>query len=152
MNYRCVYILNSTLFAKQYCFTNYPVHGGWSVWNGWGDCDSSCGVGLQHRDRLCNSPRPSFGGDHCFGDNSAYRICIDMQCNGKVAQTCASKTPFKKSKELVYYYLSLIFVQQIYQTSTVNHVLCANIRCDLYYRCRMHNYCFLVCTAKHFTV
>ena len=61
------------------------VHGGWGVWSSWGICSTSCGIGLQRRDRACDSPWPSKDGNHCFGESSAYEICADLQCNGENA-------------------------------------------------------------------
>jgi len=63
------------------CF--FLVHGGWGNWSSWGLCSTSCGIGLQRRDRACDSPWPSKDGNPCFGESSAYEICAEFQCNGK---------------------------------------------------------------------
>ncbi|WAR30048.1 HMCN1-like protein, partial [Mya arenaria] len=60
-----------------------PVHGGWSGWSGWGICSSSCGAGLQRRDRSCDNPWPSKDGNHCFGDSVDNRICQENSCASK---------------------------------------------------------------------
>ena len=60
------------------------VHGGWSDWTPWDLCSSSCGQGIQRRERTCNSPTPSSGGQHCFGDSSQYKTCTDIKCDGTV--------------------------------------------------------------------
>ena len=32
------------------------VHGSWGGWGDWSQCSVSCGQGVQHSDRMCNSP------------------------------------------------------------------------------------------------
>jgi len=58
------------------------VHGGWGNWSPWGTCSSTCGMGLQHRQRACDSPYPSKGGNQCQGESIAYDICAAYQCAG----------------------------------------------------------------------
>ncbi|XP_052809330.1 coadhesin-like [Mya arenaria] len=57
-----------------------PVNGGWSGWSLWGSCSSSCGIGMQRRDRTCDNPLSSKDGNPCFGDSVDNRICTDVQC------------------------------------------------------------------------
>ncbi|XP_052280410.1 thrombospondin-2-like isoform X1 [Dreissena polymorpha] len=53
------------------------VHGSWSEWSSWGSCSVTCDIGLQRRDRGCDTPYPALGGDHCFGDSRDDRICYE---------------------------------------------------------------------------
>jgi len=48
-----------------------------------------CGIGLQRRDRACDSPLPSKDGYPCFGDSAAYEICSEFQCNSKYSYCCS---------------------------------------------------------------
>ncbi|XP_052216175.1 hemicentin-1-like isoform X2 [Dreissena polymorpha] len=57
-----------------------PTHGAWSAWNEWGSCSVTCGTGLRRRDRACDNPWPSMGGNPCFGDNINYEICSMPVC------------------------------------------------------------------------
>ncbi|XP_052814163.1 thrombospondin-2-like [Mya arenaria] len=57
-----------------------PVHGGWSIWNSWGSCSVSCDAGLATRRRTCNNPKPARFGDHCYGNPSESRICMQRPC------------------------------------------------------------------------
>ncbi|KAL4217163.1 Thrombospondin-1 [Mactra antiquata] len=58
-------------------FTASPpqVDGKWSDWGGWGECSSSCGIGLQFRYRLCDNPPPSANGRLCLGDAKDVGLC-----------------------------------------------------------------------------
>ena len=60
--------------------STFAVHGGWGGWSTWGSCSSTCGIGLQRRDRACDSPWPSRDGNPCFGESLTYEICADFQC------------------------------------------------------------------------
>ena len=58
----------------------FLVHGGLEPWSLWSRCSEFCGLGKQVRSRLCNSPLPSCGGDHC--DIKAKRM-EERPCHGK---------------------------------------------------------------------
>lgn len=58
------------------------LNGGWSEWLSWGTCSTTCDAGLQSRQRTCSNPRPSSGGEHCFGDSLEYRLCKLRGCPG----------------------------------------------------------------------
>ncbi|XP_052280866.1 SCO-spondin-like [Dreissena polymorpha] len=51
------------------------INGNWGQWSGWGQCSVSCGVGIQSKDRLCDSPPPQFGGFYCEGPSIEERKC-----------------------------------------------------------------------------
>ena len=61
------------------CFNN--TNGGWSVWSSWGSCSVSCGMGLQHRHRLCNNPIPAGEGKICPGDTGEVTLCNEGPCS-----------------------------------------------------------------------
>eukprot|EP00092_Neocalanus_flemingeri_P017235 GFUD01018638.1.p1 GENE.GFUD01018638.1~~GFUD01018638.1.p1 ORF type:complete len:487 (+),score=130.08 GFUD01018638.1:238-1698(+) len=56
------------------------VHGAWSTWGEWSTCSVSCGEGDQARDRECNSPPPSNGGDECEGEARETQNCNTEEC------------------------------------------------------------------------
>lgn len=39
-----------------------PIHGGFERWSKFGECNVSCGGGVQKRVRYCNEPVPKYGG------------------------------------------------------------------------------------------
>ncbi|MEE6525782.1 hypothetical protein FKM82_026024, partial [Ascaphus truei] len=56
------------------------VHGGFSDWQEWGPCTSSCGQGMQERVRLCSNPPPANGGRPCVGRDVDVRTCKLPPC------------------------------------------------------------------------
>ena len=62
---------------EQVCDTGVlcPVNGGWSFWTDWLPCNVKCGVGIQSRKRVCNSPPPQFGGVPCIGPEFEDTMC-----------------------------------------------------------------------------
>ncbi|KAH3866389.1 hypothetical protein DPMN_029452 [Dreissena polymorpha] len=58
-----------------------PVDGNWGAWTTWESCSATCGVGIQHRNRLCDNPPPARFGDLCFGDSLDYRMCMIQGCS-----------------------------------------------------------------------
>lgn len=61
---------------KRFC----PVHGGWSEWEHWGLCSSTCDVGIQSRHRTCTNPVPQWNGNQCFGISHDTGICLPKAC------------------------------------------------------------------------
>ncbi|KAL4216538.1 hypothetical protein ACF0H5_024261 [Mactra antiquata] len=57
------------------------VDGGWSDWEQWSVCSSTCGAGLQKRQRTCSNPAPSSHGEHCHGDSTDIIYCNNGTCN-----------------------------------------------------------------------
>ncbi|XP_052278810.1 A disintegrin and metalloproteinase with thrombospondin motifs adt-1-like, partial [Dreissena polymorpha] len=45
--------------------TTCPVDGKWGSWYPWSECSTTCGPGEMLRLRLCNNPRPQYGGLYC---------------------------------------------------------------------------------------
>ncbi|XP_064635059.1 coadhesin-like [Lineus longissimus] len=56
------------------------VDGGWSQWNQWGPCSSSCGRGRQQRSRSCSNPPALYGGTICKGVAVEDRTCSPQPC------------------------------------------------------------------------
>uniref|UniRef100_A0A8C1UGR2 Thrombospondin 1a n=1 Tax=Cyprinus carpio TaxID=7962 RepID=A0A8C1UGR2_CYPCA len=71
-----------------------PVNGGWGPWSPWDSCSVTCGGGLQHRHRLCNSPAPKYGGKQCMGDSKGTRLCNAQSCpaDGCLSNPCFAGT------------------------------------------------------------
>ena len=59
------------------------VDGGWSFWQAWTTCSSSCGNGTYERRRFCNNPAPQLGGLGCQGPDSDVKTCVLVGCPGK---------------------------------------------------------------------
>ncbi|XP_076084376.1 coadhesin-like [Mytilus galloprovincialis] len=56
-----------------------PVDGGWGTWSN-PICSVTCGNGIQSRNRSCDSPVPSLGGQTCNGSNVDTSDCILRDC------------------------------------------------------------------------
>ncbi|XP_053398910.1 SCO-spondin-like isoform X2 [Mercenaria mercenaria] len=59
-----------------------PIHGGWSQWSDWNLCSASgtCSLGYQMRFRLCDNPKPAYGGQNCRGFPAVTRMCHMRPC------------------------------------------------------------------------
>ena len=44
----------------------------------------TCGNGTRYRDRECDNPSPSAGGDECDGNATENQTCNDQDCPGIV--------------------------------------------------------------------
>ncbi|XP_077867573.1 uncharacterized protein LOC144356754 [Saccoglossus kowalevskii] len=63
---------------EQHC----PVDGGWGNWGEWGECTLDCADGVQVRLRLCDNPKPMYGGADCIGEDSMEQLCdLLPSCN-----------------------------------------------------------------------
>ncbi|XP_077321139.1 thrombospondin-1 [Lithobates pipiens] len=67
-----------------------PINGQWGPWSPWDICSVTCGGGVQKRERLCDNPKPQFGGKACLGDNADSRICNKQDCpiDGCLSNPC----------------------------------------------------------------
>eukprot|EP00795_Rhopilema_esculentum_P001012 gene1012-15336_t len=62
-----------------------PVHGGYGPWQEYGSCSVTCGGGVKTRRRLCDDPKPAFGGNDCsaLGPDTESAQCNTHECPGK---------------------------------------------------------------------
>ncbi|KAL3886633.1 hypothetical protein ACJMK2_026614 [Sinanodonta woodiana] len=56
------------------------VNGGFNVWSQWSFCSLTCGGGEHYRDRACNNPSPSNGGQLCSGPYRQIQSCNEHPC------------------------------------------------------------------------
>ncbi|GBM98114.1 Hemicentin-1, partial [Araneus ventricosus] len=57
-----------------------PVNGEWGNWMDWTPCSLSCGVGTKKRFRMCDNPKPQFGGANCIGNETEIESCLLAKC------------------------------------------------------------------------
>lgn len=60
-----------------------PVDGKWSSWGHWSSCSKTCGAGVQFQEKLCDSPKPQWGGKECVGENRNFQSCQIRSCSSK---------------------------------------------------------------------
>ncbi|XP_030000348.1 hemicentin-1 [Sphaeramia orbicularis] len=70
--------------AERTITLKVQINGGYSNWEEWGPCSSTCGQGFQERIRLCNNPEPANGGRSCSGPSIDSRKCQTGLCPGEV--------------------------------------------------------------------
>ena len=69
---------------------NILVNGSWSNWEVWTSCSTTCGNGTASRNRTCDDPPPSGGGDACLDRLNQTRLlnetesmlCFEDHCPG----------------------------------------------------------------------
>ncbi|XP_058951792.2 A disintegrin and metalloproteinase with thrombospondin motifs adt-1 isoform X1 [Pocillopora verrucosa] len=57
-----------------------PVDGGWGDWSAWSACSVTCGPSTSIRNRKCDNPAPSNGGQPCAGLPFANKPCNKGSC------------------------------------------------------------------------
>lgn len=57
-----------------------PVNGQWSEWKHWGPCTVTCDVGVQHRFKFCDNPKPKYHGNFCVGSGMETKSCDMGPC------------------------------------------------------------------------
>ncbi|KAM4544149.1 SCO-spondin [Fundulus diaphanus] len=68
-------------FDSRACFPRAcPVHGHWSGWTEWSECDALCGGGVRQRNRTCSAPPPKNGGRDCEGMTRQSQTCNHQPC------------------------------------------------------------------------
>ena len=78
-------LLISWTFTFLKC-CSITVDGGWGSWSSWSSCSATCDGGRRTRQRLCNNPLPSRGGNNCTGGNSQEQTCNTADCPGKASE------------------------------------------------------------------
>ena len=56
------------------------MNGQWSQWTSWSSCSQTCGGGIRTRQRQCNNPPPSNGGQGCVGNRIDQLSCNTGVC------------------------------------------------------------------------
>ncbi|XP_018012193.1 semaphorin-5A [Hyalella azteca] len=74
----CVGLDHSEIYCHQ--LPPCPVAGGWGSWSAWENCSVECGEGIRKRIRLCNNPRPKYGGPNCSGCDEEIEKCSGTNC------------------------------------------------------------------------
>ncbi|XP_036835616.1 hemicentin-1 [Oncorhynchus mykiss] len=69
--------------AERTVSLKIQIKGGYSNWEEWGPCSTTCGRGVQERIRLCNNPEPVNGGRSCDGPSLDSRSCQTGLCPGE---------------------------------------------------------------------
>ncbi|XP_061842088.1 hemicentin-1 [Nerophis lumbriciformis] len=69
--------------AERTITLKVQINGGYSNWQDWGPCSSTCGQGFQERIRLCNNPKPTNGGRSCSAPSTDSRKCQAGLCPGE---------------------------------------------------------------------
>ncbi|XP_059193550.1 hemicentin-1 [Centropristis striata] len=69
--------------AERTIMLKVQINGGYSNWDEWGPCSSTCGQGFQERIRICNNPEPANGGRSCSGPSIDSRKCQAGLCPGE---------------------------------------------------------------------
>ncbi|CAH3162903.1 unnamed protein product [Pocillopora meandrina] len=74
------FICNCTFgFIGKRCESEI-VHGNWSQWTPWPNCNKPCNNGTRTRRRACDNPRPAFGGKRCEGLTFGSERCNQEKC------------------------------------------------------------------------
>jgi hypothetical protein len=79
-----IWFLNNGLDGKVSKITvdtsGINVDGGWSDWEEWGSCSTTCDEGVSLRYRSCNSPVKAYGGRDCQGQMIQRKKCQISKC------------------------------------------------------------------------
>ncbi|XP_015209797.2 SCO-spondin [Lepisosteus oculatus] len=71
-----------TVFDSRACFTRAcAVHGQWSEWTQWSNCDAQCSGGVRVRNRSCSNPPPKNSGRECEGGTVQTQSCNTHPCS-----------------------------------------------------------------------
>jgi len=62
-----------------------PIDGNWGSWEPWSDCSVTCSNGTETRTRLCDNPKPMYGGANCTSNSSRTESWSVL--NGTIEET-----------------------------------------------------------------
>ncbi|CAH3164520.1 unnamed protein product, partial [Porites evermanni] len=86
------------------------VHGNWSSWSSWPNCNKPCNGGSKIRKRLCNNPEPANGGRDCEGSATESQSCNPNPCPADNIN-CKIRFPTKEWKETMANHSSKSYVE-----------------------------------------
>ena len=73
------------LLVTEFVSLFTTVDGNWADWDGFGDCNVTCGDGKRKSTRKCENPAPQNGGRDCEGPAIRYEECGEpKKCPGKI--------------------------------------------------------------------
>ena len=74
--------LGSSVDSRVCSLVPCPVHGDYSQWSEFIECNKTCGGGMTYRNRSCNNPAPSHGGRGCnsLGPDIQFKSCNHHPC------------------------------------------------------------------------
>ena len=78
--------------------TFFIVHGNWSSWSSWPNCNKPCNGGSKSRKRLCDNPRPANGGRDCEGPATESQSCNPNPCPGLLSSILRCYRNLRNSK------------------------------------------------------
>lgn len=61
----------------------FKVDGGFTDWSSFSVCSTTCGDGVQKRQRSCTNPAPKNNGKECVGETSEEKECNLKECPSK---------------------------------------------------------------------
>ncbi|EDV28329.1 uncharacterized protein TRIADDRAFT_53875 [Trichoplax adhaerens] len=70
--------------ANGQCQKFQSNDGQWSSWQPWTPCSSTCGTGIRTRNRTCDNPVPTDGGQPCHGNSIETVVCTLNPCTTEV--------------------------------------------------------------------
>ena len=82
------------VLKNNFCFA---VDGGYGPWGEFSDCTVTCGGGTRERTRLCDNPKPEFGGKTCegqgLGESVQTESCnVELPCPSKWCYSVSTRT------------------------------------------------------------
>ncbi|XP_057667555.1 semaphorin-5A [Diorhabda carinulata] len=77
----CVGADKMEAFCSEYLpCPSKPIDGGWGPWSPWTSCTVPCSGGYRLRQRKCDNPIPTNGGQYCKGNDIEYERCNEGSC------------------------------------------------------------------------
>ena len=70
----------SLIYITLICMPIVTGVTGWTQWSAWSECSSTCGTGLQERNRVCQNQIASSLNNSCDGGTRDTRTCAASSC------------------------------------------------------------------------